>query len=439
MDLKAELVQDYGKSRLLKIKGNLVLDLGKSEPITIAIPKGYEDDEIYSAIGFIVHNIKRTNNLKLVLANKTFMKLILDNILVRSQSRYTFLNYIHCLSKVMKITGLSPDELVKTAMKDKEAVEKMLINALKSMCRRGLSHSSVKMFTSYLRTFFKVNGVDLKLNLVLRAITYQYASRAPTPEEVAYMIDLTTNPRDKALIALMATSGLRISEAIKLKYKYLMKDLEIGGIPVAIHVPAEITKGRYGARTTFINIEAVDYLKKWLKQWEMLVGRPIKPDDYIFISLKRPRPDRPVDTCSWLRVFSKIRRKMGLEFHSKRYEITVHGLRKFFKTQLIAKGVPEEVVEYMLGHRSDTYTRIESLGEDYLRDQYVKAGIKLRRLQPLDEDIKEQLKQYLRALGVPESEWNQYIKGCMTLLSAGSNIEDFENIYRRILSYHLSF
>ena len=147
MDLKAELVQDYGKSRLLKIKGNLVLDLGKSEPITIAIPKGYEDDEIYSAIGFIVHNIKRTNNLKLVLANKTFMKLILDNILVRSQSRYTFLNYIHCLSKVMKITGLSPDELVKTAMKDKEAVEKMLINALKSMCRRGLSHSCL-LYTS---------------------------------------------------------------------------------------------------------------------------------------------------------------------------------------------------------------------------------------------------------------------------------------------------
>jgi len=253
----------------------------------------------------------------------------------------------------------------------------------------------------------------------------RYASKSPTPKEVVEMIDLASNPRDKAIIAMMATSGLRIGTLFRLKYKHLKRDLEAGRIPVAIHIPADITKGRYMGYTTFINAEAVHYLKLWLKRWESLVGRRIRDDDYLFISLTDPRPDKHINPRSWISLnFKEIRRRVGVRKNVKRYEITPHGLRKFFKTQLIGR-VPEEAVEYMMGHKLGAYTRIEDLGEDWLREQYIKGALRLRKT-PLDkEKAKRMLREYALSIGIPEDEIDEYIRSAMTVIQAGYNIDEF--------------
>jgi len=158
-----------------------------------------------------------------------------------------------------------------------------------------------------------VNGIDINLNMKFPSIYHRYASKAPTPEEVVKIIDLATNPRDKAIIAMMATSGLRIGTLFRLKYKHLKRDFEVGRIPLAIHVPPEITKGQYMGYITFINIEAVAYLKLWLRERERIVGRSIRDEDYIFVALKNPRPDKHINPSDWLNnVFNRIRMKMGV-------------------------------------------------------------------------------------------------------------------------------
>ena len=176
--------------------------------------------------------------------------------------------------------------------------------------------------------------------------------------------------------------------------------------------------------TTFINIEAATYLKLWLREWERIVRRSIRDEDYIFAALKNPRPDKHINPSDWLNnVFNRIGMKMGVRKRGKRYEITPHGLRKFFKTQLIGR-VPEEVVEYMLGHRSDAYTRIEDRGEDWLREQYVKGMLRLRRVKPSKEEVRRMLREYALSMGVPEDEIGEYIRSAMTMIQAGLKIED---------------
>ncbi|MEM2762103.1 MAG: hypothetical protein QW294_04745, partial [Candidatus Bathyarchaeia archaeon] len=41
----------------------------------------------------------------------------------------------------------------------------------------------------------------------------------------------------------------------------------------------------------------------------------------------------------------------------RRYELRTHSLRKFFKTQLEAKGVKTIYVEYMMGHVRSPYDK----------------------------------------------------------------------------------
>jgi hypothetical protein len=60
------------------------------------------------------------------------------------------------------------------------------------------------------------------------------------------------------------------------------------------------------------------------------------------------------------------------------YDLRVHSLRKYFKTQLLALGVQSDYVDYMMGHTIDTYHDIQSLGIDRLRNAYAASGLAIR-------------------------------------------------------------
>lgn len=50
------------------------------------------------------------------------------------------------------------------------------------------------------------------------------------------------------------------------------------------------------------------------------------------------------------------------------YELRVHSLRKYFKTQMLALGVQPDYVDYMMGHTLDTYHDIQMKGIEFLRN-----------------------------------------------------------------------
>jgi hypothetical protein len=56
-----------------------------------------------------------------------------------------------------------------------------------------------------------------------------------------------------------------------------------------------------------------------------------------------------------------LEKKIG----TKRYELNVHCIRKFFRTQMCLLGVEKNYIEYMMGHKTDPYFDVEVKGVDY--------------------------------------------------------------------------
>lgn len=80
------------------------------------------------------------------------------------------------------------------------------------------------------------------------------------------------------------------------------------------------------------------------------------------------------------------------------YDLRVHSLRKYFKTQLMALGVQPDYVDYMMGHTVDTYHDIQSKGVEFLRSIYATAGLSIApRTKGWELDA---LKAFARGLGL---------------------------------------
>jgi hypothetical protein len=80
------------------------------------------------------------------------------------------------------------------------------------------------------------------------------------------------------------------------------------------------------------------------------------------------------------------------------YDLRVHSLRKYFKTQMLALGLQPDYVDYMMGHTIDTYHDIQSIGIDKLRNVYAAAGLSIRPKTQVSKV--EALKEIIRAWGM---------------------------------------
>jgi hypothetical protein len=88
--------------------------------------------------------------------------------------------------------------------------------------------------------------------------------------------------------------------------------------------------------------------------------------------------------------------------NGRMYDLRVHSLRKYFKTQLLALGVQPDYVDYMMGHTIDTYHDIQSLGIDKLRNVYASSGLAIRGKTQVSK--LEALKEIIRAWGLNPEE-----------------------------------
>jgi hypothetical protein len=80
------------------------------------------------------------------------------------------------------------------------------------------------------------------------------------------------------------------------------------------------------------------------------------------------------------------------------YDLRVHSLRKYFKTQLLALGVQPDYVDYMMGHSVDIYHDIQIIGIDKLRNVYASSGLCIKPKVQISKV--EALKEIIRAWGM---------------------------------------
>ncbi len=312
--------------------------------------------------------------------------------------------YVCHLRKFCEWYGAGPDSIVDEISRDGGSLKSInrflstLDDYIGMMQSDGMSPSSINLAVNAIKTFLRVNGVYLP-PVPKPRVYIKYYDRAPTPEELSRLIDIA-GLREKVMISMLALGGFRIGTLVKLKYRHVKNDLEKGIVPLHVHVEADLVKGRYSDYDTFVGEEAVRYLKLYIEERRRGTA-DIPPENIVDDSplIRSKRSMKPLTEQQAYWAIHDLYRKLGIvgDKGRRRYDVRVHSLRKYFRTQLTAAGVPTEYVEYMMGHKISTYNDVKMKGVDFLRGIYKAANISIRPKTSVAKT--DMLKEIIRVLG----------------------------------------
>lgn len=187
-------------------------------------------------------------------------------------------------------------------------------------------------------------------------------------EAILAAIDLghRDGQRDHAVIELLYSCGLRVSELCNLQLADLY--LDEGYLRVT---------GK-GNRTRLIPISprALDDLRRWLLERDKIDPQPGE-EGYVFISALRRQHLSRITVFHNLRVFAA---RAGIQ-----KTISPHTLRHTFATHLLEGGANLRVIQLLLGHESIATTEIYThLDTRFLREQVLEHFPRNRRPRPAD-------------------------------------------------------
>ncbi len=377
------------------------------QPTTISLT--HEPDKTsLPLIDYIVRSLaaKTPSLLNIMIESSSVLKLASYFYNYKTGSETTLRSYLWRLSRFCLWVGKNPDTLIgdfqgkrnteKARLSLQEKIESFLIELKGS----GLAPSTIQDFWKTLKTFYSVNGVKLSLPHPLPR-QVRYHDRSPTPEELSKVLDVA-GLREKVIVSLLSLGGFRESTLVKLRYRHVRRDLEAGVTTIHVHVEAEITKGKYGDYDTFIGAEAADFLRLYLEErrrgTEKLPPEVITEDSPL---IRAYTPEvRPLREDQVFQLVHELFRKAGVlgSKEGSRYQLRVHSLRKYFRTQLAALGVPSDYAEFMMGHKISTYHDIAMKGPEFLRGIYTTSGLSIKPKTRVGR--LEMLKEVVRSLGL---------------------------------------
>ncbi|MCJ7762034.1 site-specific integrase [Candidatus Bathyarchaeota archaeon] len=378
-------------------------------PLTLSLPETQNaaDKKLQQ---YIIDSLlgRMPSLLVLTFENASTINLAKHLIRHRTGSQATLYQYMYGIYRYSKWLNNSPDQLIK-ACQDEDGdpkpkalaqTSRLLDDFIANLQAENLAPGSV---SNFVKALFRCNGLKLELNCSLPKRT-MYRDRSPTPEELAILIDMT-DIRLKVIISMLALGGFRNGTLTKLQYRHVKRDLEKGITPIHVHIEAEITKGKYHDYDTFIGQEAADYLRLYLqarrKGTEKIPPEIIQDNSPLIRNLECRTPV-PITTQSVHKIVHDLYVKAGLlpqKPVGRCYELRVHSIRKFFRTQLAALGVQTDYIEYMMGHTISTYHDIQMKGIEYLRGIYGLSIKPKTRVSKIDA-----LKEIIRAWGLNPEE-----------------------------------
>jgi integrase/recombinase XerD len=148
----------------------------------------------------------------------------------------------------------------------------------------------------------------------------QKVTVALTKEEVSALLISITNPKHKLLIELIYGSGLRASEAVKVKWKDVFLDEKL--------VVVRSGKGKKDRKTILSNKFVNNVIER-------------NPDEYVFMGRNGHLTTRSVQE-----ILKKAAKKAGLKKH-----VYPHLLRHSFATHLDEAEVKTRHLKKLLGHK----------------------------------------------------------------------------------------
>ncbi len=263
--------------------------------------------------------------------------------------------YSRDIDKLQQFSDIQKDKLNPDAFSLTDL--RLFINWINEL---GIIPSSQARILSGIKSFYKYLLVEDIIKNDPAELLESPKKQRKLPDTLSYQdinrlisaIDLSRpdGARNKAIIEVLYSSGLRVSELTELKLSNLYLEIEF------IKVLGKGSK----ERLVPIGGEAVKALKIWIE--DVRVHVPIKrgEDDIVFLNRRGSRLSR-------VYIFTLIKQLAVLAGIKK--SISPHTLRHSFATHLVEGGADLRAVQEMLGHESITTTEIYThLDREYLKE-----------------------------------------------------------------------
>ncbi len=155
-----------------------------------------------------------------------------------------------------------------------------------------------------------------------------------TKEEVGKLLQATKSLRDKALLATIYGSGIRISEAVSLK----VQDIDSANMQLLIR------NGKGGKdRFAILSDASLVLLRAYWKER--------RPTGWLFTSVSRNKTGSHLTKRGALNIFHEAAATAGIT-----KQVTPHTLRHSFATHLLEDGVDLFHIKQLLGHANVSTT-----------------------------------------------------------------------------------
>lgn len=292
----------------------------------------------------------------------------------RNRSDKTLRNYNFYLKRFIEWNGNSSPTSITT---EKVRAYRLWLNRLVDVHGEPLKKNTQNYHLIALRTFLKylakrdihslspdkielmkmpdrevsfLEGTDLHRILEAPFVLHKHKAHANPPADPSGVSDNERIAfRDKAMLELFFSTGLRVSELANLKREQINLAKE------------EFTVTGKGRKTRVVFLS--DQARYWLKQY---LARRMDTNPYMFVSLDRRRKntaivkgkkmekeDSPLTSRSIERLVQTYAKVAGI---TKR--VTPHTLRHSYATDLLQNGADIRSVQSMLGHSSILTTQI---------------------------------------------------------------------------------
>lgn len=254
---------------------------------------------------------------------------------VRGLAYRTRETYLQSVAKLAKFYSRRPDQI------SEAEVQRYLLHLLRE---RKLAHSSCNVMVSALEFFYRVTLQRREVEFCLpRPKVPSKLPQILAREEVAALIEQTTNPKHRAVLMATYGAGLRLQEVCRLKpgdidSKRMMLRVEQG----------KGAKDRY----TLLSPRLLEELRRyWLLH---------RPKHWLFPS---PRaPEHPLSKHTAHRIYHAAKDRAGITKAGG-----IHALRHAFATHLLEAGVDIHTIQRLMGHESlSTTERYFHLAQKHL-------------------------------------------------------------------------
>ncbi|WP_226002713.1 site-specific tyrosine recombinase/integron integrase [Paenibacillus sp. BJ-4] len=206
-----------------------------------------------------------------------------------------------------------------------------------ALLEKGLSHAYVNQAISALKFYFRHVLKQPKSAAYVRPKKESKLPDVLSLNEVMRLLKVVKNPKHRAILYLTYTSGLRVSEVVRLRPEDCDRERKV--------LKVRQGKGRKD-RQTLLSEAAFAVVEQYIGAEQ--------PEDWLFPG---QREGRHLTERSAQKVFEKALAEAGI-----RKQVSIHSLRHSFATHLLENGIDLRYIQELLGHQSvrttERYTHV---------------------------------------------------------------------------------